>query len=89
MSTSHELINFTELIGAMEGEGLEQLTRLLGEELGLHPEASGRGADGGRDLIFTSRSDNPLRMHVRWLVNCKDLARSGRSVNEADIRPLA
>lgn len=85
MSTSHELIDFTELIGAVEGEGLEQLTRLLGEGLGLHPESSGRGADGGRDLIFTSRSDNPLRMHIRWLVNCKDLARSGRSVNEADV----
>lgn len=85
MSTRHESIDFAELIGAVEGEGLEQLARLLGEELGLHPEPSGRGADGGCDLIFTSRSDNPLRIHVRWLVNCKDLARSGRSVNEADI----
>ena len=85
MSTSNVVIDFRELVSLVEGEGLEQLARLLGEELGLQPDPSGRGHDGGRDMFFTSHFDNPLKIHIRWLVSCKDLALSGRSVNEADI----
>ncbi len=85
MTTSQNPIDFTEMVSAVKGEGLEQLSRLLGEKLGLQPDWSGRGADGGRDLIFTSYFDKPLCIHVRWLVSCKDFAQSGNSVKEEDI----
>lgn len=68
------------------GEDLEGLVRELGKLLGLNPDWSGRGADQGRDLFFTEIRKGALGSRkLRWLVSCKDLARSGRSVSETDV----
>lgn len=49
---------------------------------------SGRGADEGRDLYFTEILSGPISMRrVKWLVSCKDKARSGGSVTEKDLPP--
>ncbi|MFD9901285.1 restriction endonuclease [Mesorhizobium sp. NPDC059025] len=67
------------------GENFEGLIRELGKSLGLNPEWSGRGADQGRDLLFTENRKGVLGTYeIRWLVSCKDLANSGRSVTEQD-----
>lgn len=68
------------------GENFEGLTRELGKRLGFNPDWSGRGADQGRDLLFTERRKGLLgTQDVRWLVSCKDFALSGRSVTEQDL----
>lgn len=87
MSISSQDINFTELASSVRGEGLEGLTRLLGLRLGLEPDWTGRGPDGGRDLIFTQTISSPLKVSIRWLVSCKDYASSGKSVPETDLPP--
>ena len=84
------ILDFKELsisrAGSPPGEDLEALARELGRRLGLEPEWSGRGADQGRDLFFTERRTGALGSeNVRWLVSCKDFARSGRSVSEGDV----
>ncbi|RVQ51463.1 restriction endonuclease [Sinorhizobium meliloti] len=84
------ILDFRELSASKSsspaGEDLEGLVRELGKLLGLNPEWSGRGADQGRDLFFTeSRKGAIGSRSLRWLVSCKDFARSGRSVSEADV----
>lgn len=83
-------IDFRELASGRTvspaGENLEGLVREIGKRLGINPDWSGRGADQGRDLIFTERRDGPLgNQYLRWLVSCKDFAGSGRSVTEQDV----
>jgi hypothetical protein len=58
---------------------------MLTERLGLHPEWSGRGTDGGRDLYLTQMLSHPLKIHIRWLVSCKDYATGGKSVPPSDL----
>lgn len=85
-SKAHTLIDFTELISAVPGEGLQELTRHLGKNLELSPEWSGRGADGGRDLLFTDTLTGKISHEkLRWLVSCKDKSKSGDSVSERDL----
>lgn len=79
------ILDFRELQKGPAGEDLEALVRELGESLGLKPSWSGRGADQGRDLFFTELRGGVIAAHpMRWLVSCKDHARSGRSAPEAD-----
>src|SRR5690242_12926371 len=87
MSNSSEpLIDFKEMVSPVPGEGLEHLVRLIGRKMGLSPSWSGRGADGGRDLYFTERLVGPLTQElVKWVVSCKDKAKSNSSVNENDL----
>lgn len=87
MITNTELlIDFTKLISTVPGEGLEQLARHLGRNLGLNAQWSGRGADGGRDLIFVESLAGCLsREQRRWLVSCKDKAKSKSTVQERDL----
>jgi Restriction endonuclease len=78
--------DFTELDKKPPGEALEALVRLIGARLGMRVEWSGRGADGGRDLIFHETQEGPLKSRsIKWLVNCKDNSDSGASVGERDI----
>ena len=85
------LLDFRELFSTEAGdppagETFEGLVREIGKALGLQPEWSGRGADQGRDLIFTEHRRGVLGSRiVRWLVSCKDKAKSGHSVNEAEL----
>lgn len=76
------LIDFRELNAhGANGEGLEGLTRQLGMKLGLNPHWSGRGADDGSDLIFTGVHHGAIgSIDIKWLVSCKDHARSGTAV---------
>ena len=60
MPRPKSLIDFKELISAVPGEGLEELTRQLGRRKGLSPTWAGRGADGGHDLYFTEILAGPL-----------------------------
>lgn len=85
MNKLHEQIDFTELGGDVPGERLEELTFALTERMGLNPEWSGRGADGGRDIILQQEHRLPLKATVRWIVSCKDYAASKHSVSESDI----
>lgn len=86
MKHQEPIIDFSELISAVPGEGLEELTRQLGRRKGLSPSWSGRGSDEGRDLIFTEELSGPLaKEKITWLVSCKDKARSGDSVSERDL----
>lgn len=86
MDKSEPFIDFTELVSNVPGEGLEQLVRLLARRRQLSPAWSGRGADSGRDLLFTEILSGPLTQEkITWLVSCKDKAKSGESVNERDL----
>ena len=83
------ILDFKELSapgkGSPPGENLEALARELGQRMGLEPAWSGRGPDQGRDLVFTERRSGALGSGIlRWLVSCKDFAKSGRSVSEYD-----
>lgn len=79
-------IDFSALHSDVPGEGLEALVRHLGEVLGLSVEWGGRGADDGKDLIFTKTQAGLFgEEKFRWLVQCKDYSSSGRSVSESDV----
>ena len=81
-----EIIDFTELHSLVPGEGLEQLVRQIGLRIGLSAAWSGRGADGGRDILFSEIISRPIfNGKVIWLVSCKDKAKSGQSVKEEDL----
>jgi restriction endonuclease len=78
-------LDFSKL-ASPKGETFEGLVRLLGERLGMVADWSGRGADGGRDLIFVETLPGQIKARVvRWLVSCKNNSDSGRSVTERDV----
>lgn len=86
MKSTNSIIDFTELVSDVPGEGLEQLVRHIGEKKGLSPYWSGRGSDGGKDLLFTEIREGSLSTEkITWLVSCKDKAKSGDSVSTKDL----
>lgn len=79
-------LDFGELGNKPAGENLEGLVRLIGERLGLTVSWTGRGADQGRDLIFTETQSGRIgSTPVRWLVSCKDNSKTNQSVSEQDV----
>lgn len=79
-------LDFSELGSKPAGENLEGLVRLLGERLGLTVSWTGRGADQGRDLIFTETQSGRIgSTPIRWLVSCKDNSKTNQSVSEQDV----
>lgn len=85
MGNTLGIIDFKELVSPVPGEGLEQLVRHIGRKKGLSPVWSGRGADRGRDLFFTEELHGTLSVRkVKWLVSCKDKAKSNESISEKD-----
>lgn len=79
-------LDFGELGSKPAGENLEGLVRLIGERLGLTVSWTGRGADQGRDLIFTETQSGRIgSTPVRWLVSCKDNSKTNQSVSEQDV----
>ncbi|MEE9552737.1 MAG: hypothetical protein V3W18_00455 [candidate division Zixibacteria bacterium] len=85
MKNQVEIINFKELRVSVPGEDLEGLTRQLAKKLRLNPIWTGRGPDGGRDLLLTESLSGSLSSEkMTWFVSCKDLANSGKSFQEAD-----
>lgn len=82
------MLDFTEL--SPDGEDLEQLVRELCLALGYRAVWSGRGADGGRDLLITEPGDPLFGGKQRtWLASCKHTAHAnrgaGRAVNGDDV----
>jgi hypothetical protein len=56
----------------------------------LHPQWSGVGPDGGRDLLIREPGLDFLgRKQRTWLVSCKDRAASGAAVGVSDLDPVA
>jgi hypothetical protein len=80
------ILNFKEIPEPHLGSGLQDTFELFGrdflEQLGLKVvEGPGRGADGGKDLIVEEARNGAMGAStIRWLVSCKHLAHSGRSV---------
>ncbi|HWK67617.1 MAG TPA: restriction endonuclease [Rhizobiaceae bacterium] len=77
-------MDFTEL--PVDGQAFEQLVRELLFSRGLHVAWSGRGADGGRDLVCRETLTGIFGPQTRtWLVQCKHNAHSGISVSHSAI----
>lgn len=74
-----------------DGEQFEDLCEDLFKEMGYTdppPERSGRGPDAGRDFIITEHRKSDLldsSRHFRWLVECKNFAKSNKSVQPGDV----
>lgn len=78
------MLNFKEL--AQDGQDFELLVREILFRAGFHVVWSGRGADGGRDLVCTDTHQTILGIdQKKWLIQCKHFAHSGRSVGVADL----
>jgi hypothetical protein len=82
------VLDFKEL--GKDGEDLEQMTRELLLALGYRARWSGRGPDGGRDLLLEEPGDPMLGSKTRtWVVSCKHTAHAkggaGRAVGGEDV----
>lgn len=78
------MLDFKEL--PKDGQDFELLIRELLFKAGFHVAWSGRGADGGRDLVCTETHQTILGSQTkRWLVQCKHFAHSEKSVGLADL----
>ncbi|WP_212648702.1 restriction endonuclease [Pseudomonas aeruginosa] len=78
------MLDFTEL--SDDGQDLELLIRELLFSIGYKVYWSGRGPDGGRDLICVEECESIfMRTSKRWLIQCKHKARSGNSVGVGDL----
>lgn len=77
-------MNFTEL--PKDGQAFEQMIRELLFSRGLHVQWSGKGADGGRDLICRETLEGLFTPQTRtWLVQCKHNAHGAGSVGIKDL----
>jgi len=78
------MLDFKEL--SADGQDLELLVRELLFRQGFSVYWSGKGADGGRDLICVERRDSFFKQDERsWLIQCKHNANSGKSVGIAEL----
>lgn len=78
------MLDFKEL--PQDGEAFEQLVRELLFSYGMAVEWSGRGPDGGRDLICREALKSLIAPTSRtWLVQCKHFAHANRSVGVDDL----
>lgn len=77
------MLDFKEL--PKDGTDLERLVREIFIREGYETKWTGKGADGGRDLIVIEKLEGPLSEYERtWLVQCKHKAHSGESVGSAE-----
>jgi hypothetical protein len=78
------VLDFLEL--PVDGNKFELLIRELTLTQKLRPYWTGKGPDGGRDLIIEESLKGTLRDGSRrWLVDCKHYAHSGRAVGVGDV----
>jgi hypothetical protein len=69
-------------------EDFEYLCEAVIQKKGLAIEARpARGPDGGKDILAVRSFTDTLKVthHERWLIECKHLAGSNRSVSERDV----
>lgn len=77
-------MDFREL--PQDGQAFEQLIRELLFSIGLYVEWSGRGPDGGRDLLCRETLTGQFLPTTRtWLIQCKHKAHGGDSVGVNDL----
>lgn len=79
------MLDFKEL--SIDGTDLERLVREIFVREGYETHWTGKGPDGGRDLIVIERLQGPLSSTERtWLIQCKHKAHGGNAigVKEAD-----
>ena len=77
------MLDFTEL--SKDGQDLELLVREILFRRGFTVHWSGKGPDGGRDLICIERRNSFFAPdQKRWLIQCKHNAHSGTSVGIGD-----
>lgn len=82
------MLDFTELSG--DGQDLELLIRELLFRQGFSVHWSGKGADGGRDLVCVEKRGSFFQQDERsWLIQCKHNANSGKSVGVADLDDIS
>lgn len=78
------MLDFTEL--SIDGQDLELLIREILLRRGFYVYWSGKGADGGKDLICIERRNSFFAPdEKRWLIQCKHNAHSGKAVGIRDI----
>lgn len=78
------MLDFTEL--SDDGNDLELLIREILAIRGFEVHWSGKGQDGGRDLICIERRGSFFRSdEKRWLIQCKHNAKAERSVGVNDL----
>ncbi len=78
------MLDFKEL--SKDGQDLEQLVRELLFARGLRCYWSGKGPDGGRDLLaIEDRPSLIFNDSKRWLIQCKHNAHAGGSVGIGDL----
>ena len=79
------MIDFKEL--PVDGNAFEQLVRELLFLVGHRAYWSGKGPDGGRDLLCEEELPSTmLPAKRRWMVQCKHNAHSGESVGVGELR---
>jgi hypothetical protein len=78
------VLDFTEL--SKDGQDLELLIREILFRKGFSVYWSGKGADGGRDLVCIERRNSFfVPDEKRWLIQCKHNAIAGKSVGISDL----
>lgn len=83
-----DVLDFTEL--SADGQDLELMVRELLFRQGFSVYWSGKGADGGRDLICIERRGSFFQQDERsWLIQCKHNANSGKAVGIKDLDDIS
>lgn len=78
------MLDFKEL--PSDGNAFELLVRELLYSQGLEVYWSGKGADGGKDLLCIERHSSCFKnSSQRWLIQCKHNAHSGHAVSKSDL----
>lgn len=78
------MLDFREL--SEDGNDLELLVRELLHQNGKEVYWSGKGPDGGKDLICIEKYGGEFKDTTkRWLIQCKHNAHAGRAVNASDV----
>ncbi|MCE4045582.1 restriction endonuclease [Lysinibacillus fusiformis] len=81
------MLDFKEL--SKDGTDLERLAREIFTREGFETHWTGKGPDGGRDLIVIEKVKGPMSNFERkWLVQCKHKAISGQSVGKDEANSL-
>ena len=82
--TETKMLDFSEL--PTDGVDFERLVREMLLAQGYRPYWTGKGPDGGRDLLCDEERTSAFRSDSRtWLIECKHFAGSGRSVGVDDL----
>lgn len=81
-------LDFTKISDGEEFEDLcEDLLKAMGFNI-FQPERSGRGPDGGRDIIVTELRYSEILdsyKQIRWLVQCKNNSKANTSVKPSEV----